>query len=588
VDVLTNPVDLYAHQVVSGEIPAGKYHRLACARHLRDRGREGTPEFPYRFIWEERDAAGKLVGCAVRFLQFASRFRHYKGKRSWAGQFFRPSPFQVFRLGSLFGWRHVRTGLRRVTTSYNEIPRKNGKSFEAGIVTLYVTFFEGTPGAEGYVIATKREQANIVFEIARQLVIRNRVGSRLLSRLVVGKYHIHDETTGSMLKPLGADADSTDGLNPSMTTADELHAYKDRGLLDVMESATGARDNPLMFQITTAGDDIVSVCGDQHDYACKILDQVLEDEATDAFFCCIAHADPEDDWLDERTWRKANPHYGLSVDPVEVRKMALKAKNMPSAAAEFQQKILNLWVNTGQPWLSLEGWRRGQSHWDWRELRGRACWIGVDMSSKIDLTAVVLVFPPVAPRGPWRLIVWCLTPEDTLLDRAHRDRAPYQRWTVPDVSIDEAGSGLRTNPGNRIDQGAVRAWLRVAKTLFDVQQVGIDPWNAGNLVQDLTEDGHQVIEIPQTLQQMSAPSKDFEADVLDGLIDAGGNELMRWCVSNTVVQRDGKDNIYPVKKKSRGRIDPVIATLMARKLATMSQEKPAAYQLLVLGGGPAS
>jgi len=216
------------------------------------------------------------------------------------------------------------------------------------------------------------------------------------------------------------------------------------------------------------------------------------------------------------------------------------------------------------------------STWTIESLHGELCWIGIDLSSKIDLTAVVLVFPPTLTRKTWRLIVYALTPEDTLEERAHRDRAPYPSWKAAGV--------LRTNPGNRIDQDAVRAIVAEAAAVFHVEQIGVDPWNAGNLVQDLTEDGFQVIEIPQTLQQMSAPAKDFEADVLDGLIDAGGNPLMAWCISNVVVNRDGKDNIYPVKKKSRGRIDPVIAALLGRKLATMDAAiKPPQFQMLVLG-----
>src|SRR6185295_4140847 len=211
---------------------------------------------------------------------------------------------------------------------------------------------------------------------------------------------------------------------------------------------------------------------------------------------------------------------------------------------------------------------------------GAPCFIGVDMSSKIDLTAVVLLFPPTDTRRSWRIIAWCLTPEDTLDLRAHRDRAPYRAW--------EKGGYLQTNPGNRIDQDRVRAMINAAAERYDVASVGVDPWNVGNLVQHLQTDGFDVVEIPQNIGQMSAPSKDFEADVLDGLVDAGGNPLFAWCVSNAVVDRDGKDNIYPVKKKSRGRIDPVIATLMARKLATVPPapvEKPAQFQMLVLGGG---
>jgi phage terminase large subunit-like protein len=219
-------------------------------------------------------------------------------------------------------------------------------------------------------------------------------------------------------------------------------------------------------------------------------------------------------------------------------------------------------VNAIAPWLSLEGWRRGQSVWTLDELRGAECWIGIDMSSKIDLTVVAALFPPVPGKwSRWRVVPWCLTPADTLEDRAHRDRAPYLVW--------KAAGLLLTNPGNRIDQDVVRDLVCAARDRFVVRQVGLDPWNAGNLAKDLAEDGLEVVEVPQTLQQMSAPAKEFEADVLDGIVDAGGNPIMQWAVSNVRVQTDNKDNLYPTKKRSRGRIDPVIATLIARKLAAL-------------------
>jgi len=551
-----NVVDAYASRVVRGRVLAGKYHRLACVRHQRDRSREGTRAFPYRFD----------IARADRFIRFAEKLRHYKGE--WAGQPIVLQPYQKFRLGSLFGWVHVETGLRRFRTSYNEIPRKQGKSLEAAIVALYVTFFDGEGGAEGYTIAMKREQAKIVWGDAAQLV--NRSGLR--SRINVLAGNLHRASTASKLQPLGADKDSTDGLNPNLIIVDEFHAQKNRGLLDVMETATGSREQPVNYQITTAGADVQTPCGEQHDYATKILDGVLQDET---FFAFIAHADPEDldgeGWLQPRTWRKANPNYGVSVKPADLRALATKARHMPAAANAFKQKRLNVWVHSDAPWLSLEGWRHGQSAWTPEQLRGEPCWIGVDMSSKIDLTAVVAVFRPredVAGRERWRVVAWCLTPEETLKDRALRDRAPYAEWV-------KAGY-LRTNPGKRIDQAVVRELIDAAADVYDVQQIGIDPWNAGNLVVDLTDAGYQPVEIPQTTQQLSAPAKDFEADVLDGLVDAAANPLMLWCVSNVVVARDAKDNIYPTKKRSRGRIDPVVAALMARKLAQMDRDAPAA------------
>src|SRR6185369_1978273 len=367
-----NVVDTYAQSVMSGVVPAGKYHRLACVRHLKDRAREGSAGFPYRF---------DLVQ-AERFFRFAEKLKHYKGE--WAGLPLTLSDFQKFRLGCVFGWRTA-DGFRRFTTAYNELPRKTGKSLEAAVVAIYVTFYEGEPGAEGYCIATKEKQAtDMVFRDIKQLI----TSSGLKTRLRVQVKNIHNDVTMSKLEPLGSDSETLDGLNPHCIVTDELHAFKKRDLMDVMESATGARRNPMHYQITTAGDDPVSPCGDQHDYACKILDGVIEDFANDSFFAYIAHADLENNWLSEETWQKANPHYGISVKPDDMKKLALKAKAMPSAAAEFKQKRLNLWVNASAPCLSVDGWRKGQSEWDEAEMEHEPCFVGVDLASKIDLCSL--------------------------------------------------------------------------------------------------------------------------------------------------------------------------------------------------------
>ena len=297
----------------------------------------------------------------------------------------------MFRLGSMIAWVHRDTGLRRFRRAYHEIPRKNGKSLEAAIVALYITFFDGEGGADGYCAATKKDQAKIVWGDAAQLVKTSilRVGIESFAR------SLFDPSTMSKLEALGSDSDSTDGLNPHLIIQDEFHAYKDRKMIDVLETATGARRQPVDMRITTAGDDPVSPGGDEHAYACQVLDQVIVDEA---YFAFLAHADPDDDWQAPATWKKANPNYGVSVHPEDLRALAHKAKNMPAAAAAFQQKRLNVWVNTSAPWLSLEGWRRGQSTWTLESMRGEPCWIGIDLSSKIDLTAVVLAFPPTAER----------------------------------------------------------------------------------------------------------------------------------------------------------------------------------------------
>lgn len=544
-----NAIDAYARSVVAGAVPAGKYHRLACVRHERDRQREGSPGFPWVFDLRR----------AETFFRFVGKLKHYKGE--WAGQPITLQPYQQFRLGSLFAWVHAVTGLRRFRTSYNELPRKQGKSLEAAAVVLYGAFFDGEPGAEAYTIATKRDQAKIVFNDAKKLV----QSSGLKSRIGIRVANLHREDTASKLEPLGADHDSTDGLNPHVVIVDEFHAHQDRGLIDVMETATGARRQPISFQITTAGDDPISPCGDQHDYAAKILDGVIQDES---FFAFIAHADEGDDWLDERTWRKANPNWGVSVNPEDMRSLALKAKSIPAAAATFKQKRLNCWVNATSPCLSVEGWQKGQSK-GWRpaadipELRHEPCYIGIDLASKLDLMALSAVFPPTVGRARWRWLQFLWTPAETLVQRAHRDRAPYPVWV-------EQG-WLHTTDGPRLDHRVIRETITVLRELYDIERIGFDPWHADKLIDELVqEDGfteEQVLAVPQTYAGMSSACLRVQADIVAGEIDAGGCPVTAWSVSNVVANVDGKGNLMFAKGKSRGRIDPVIAGTIAESLA---------------------
>ncbi|MFH1604380.1 MAG: terminase large subunit, partial [Pseudomonadota bacterium] len=226
---------------------------------------------------------------------------HYKGE--WAGKPIKLEPWERFILGSVIGWVNTETGMRRFRTAFNQIPRKNGKTLIAAIMLLYLAFFDGEPGGEGYCIALKRDQAKLVFNDARKLVLSSGLKTRIRAQVAA----LHRDDTTSKASPLGADHDSTDGLNPNVVIVDEMHGMKDRGMLDVMETATGARRQPLMYEITTFGSEPVSVWGDQNDYANKILDGVLVDES---FFAFAAHADETDDWKSPETARKANPNYG--------------------------------------------------------------------------------------------------------------------------------------------------------------------------------------------------------------------------------------------------------------------------------------
>lgn len=555
-------LDQYARSVISGEVPAGKYHRLACERHIRDIGRQDTPDFPYVFVEKK----------AQKFFDFAALLKHYKGK--WAGQHVELQPYQKFRLGSIFGWINTQTGKRRFRNAYHELPRKQGKSLEAAIVTLYVTFFDGESGAEGYCAATKREQATIVFEDCKKLVL----SSGLKQRLKVNVGSIYDERTASRLMPLSADYNSMDGLNPNMVNIDEFHAHKTRGVVDVLETATGAREQPLINKITTAGDDPVSPCGDEHDYASKILEGVLVDES---YFCFMAHADPTDDWTLPSTAKKANPNYGVSVNPEDLASKVTKAAGIPSAAATYKQKHLNLWVNTDAPCLSIDGWAKGQSDWTWEEMLGEECWVGIDLAAKIDLCSMSIVFPPKALRTNWRIAQLIWTPRDTIVERARRDRAPYPVW--------EEQGWLTAVDGTSINHHLIREALLEIKPKFKVQMIGLDPWHADQIMLDMVNDdgwtAEQVLDVPQNFASLTSAETRFKTETLTGNIDARRCPVTAWAVSNVAEQTDGKGNIQFSKKRSRGRIDPVKSATIAMSLYLRNPipQEPE-FQVLILGG----
>lgn len=533
-----DPVTAYARQLVDGELPAGKYHQLAGARHLRDLGRQRSRTFPYRFDLEQ-------VALTVEFF---GHLQHYKGE--WAGQPIHLEAWEVFCFGSIFGWVHKTTGLRRFQLVYLEIPRKNGKSLLAAVTAIRLGFFDKEPGAEVYCAATKRDQAQVVFGDAKQLVSRNPL---LRRRIEVLSHNMHQVATASKLEALGADRDTLDGLNPSGAIIDEYHAHKTRGIVDVLETAMGARRQPLLFKITTAGADPQSPCGEEHHYATQVLERVLTDER---YFAFITHADADDDPFDEATWAKANPNLDVSVKIDQLRVLATKAKGLPSALATFKQKRLNIWVQAGTPWLDLEAWRQGQ-HTDWTldDLVGRDLYGGLDLSSKIDLSAFVLACPPDDEVDSWRWVPWFFMPEARVAERTRQDRVPYDRW------VDEGL--LLTTPGNRIDHDRILEVIEEQHDLAPFDLVGIDPWNAGNIPNDLERIGIQVVEVPQQLKHMSPPSKEFEALVKDSRIDCGGHPIMTWMASNVVARQDPNENLMPDKRRSQKRIDGIVAGIIA-------------------------
>src|SRR5262245_30696180 len=529
-----DPVGGYARAVISGRIATNSLVKQACARHFRDISTGKHRGLRY---------SATLARWAIQFFRNLS---HSKGQ--WAGHPFELAPWQAFIIGSLYGWRRA-DGTRRFRTAYIEIPRKNGKSTLAAGLALLLGFFDDEPGAEVYTTATKKDQARIVFEEARRMVLR----SRAIQGQVVAKVNVlHDAAlTGCKLEPLGADSDSLDGLNIHGAIVDELHAHKTRGMVDVLETGTGSRRQPLIFYITTAGFDRESVCWEHHQFAAMVLDSA--EALDDTLFAFIAGADPGDDWQDPAVWTKANPNLGVSVMRDDLERKVQRAKDMPGAVNAFRRLHLCEWTEVADRWLELAVWDKGRIPVDRAALRGRPCVAGLDLASTLDTTALVLIFPDGA--GGIDVLPWFWIPDEGLRLRVRRDRVPYDVWRDQGL--------LEVTPGNVTDYSRVKARIVELLSEFDLREITFDPWQATQLAGELQADGAPMVAFRQGFASMAAPTRELERLILDGKVRHGGHPILRWQASNVAVAQDAAGNMKPDKARSRDRIDGVVALIMA-------------------------
>ncbi len=530
-----DPVTTYARAVTKGKGVVCLYARQVCERHLRDLARVGQPNFAYWFDVQE-------VLDRIAFFRLA---KHFKGE--WAGQPFALDPWQAFIIGSLFGWKRTIDNTRRFRMAYVEIPRGNGKSTLAAGVGINLAFFDGEPGADVYCAATKRDQALIVFDACKQMVTRS---SRLAAIITCLKQNMHDPRTLSKLEPLGADADTMDGLRVHGAIIDEFHAHKTRALVDVLDSATGTRRQPLLFKITTAGFDRHSVCWQDHHYTTGVLTGLFQDET---WFGFITTIDEKDDPWDERTWRKANPNLGVSVKLDDLRRKAEVAQRIPAAQTEFLRKHLNVWTTQAERWLDLDVWDACNAPVQLEDLAGRRCYVGIDLASTRDLTAVALFFP--LDDGEFAAAVFFWVPADTVDQRVKRDRVPYDLWIEQGL--------IEVTEGNVTDYDIIRERLRGLAEQFQIVKIGYDRWNATQLATQLTNDGADVTPIGQGFSSLTAATKELERIVLGKVLRHGGHAVLRWNAANVAVEQDGAGNIKPSKKKSTERIDGISALVNA-------------------------
>ncbi len=482
-------------------------------------------------------------------------FTHIKGPL--AGHAILLDPWQKFWTANLYGWRRAEDDGRRYNRAYEEVARKNGKSTWKGPQGAYLFSMDGEIGAEVYAVATTRAQAMTVFKPAFDNIkrwVKRSKGAARSFKVFGGLNQEKVEMDTSVFAPLPANAENLDGLNPSAILFDELHAQRHRDVWDVMETALGARKQPLLSAITTAGFILDGICTEVRSYLISVLEGKRID---DDFFGYIYTLDKDDDPFLEPNWYKANPGLGKSKTLAYMRGMARKAAALPGARANFLTKDLNVWCNSADGWFDLSVWDKGGKHFNPEMLKGRACFGGLDLASTRDLTSYSLVFPPHGDDPEWHVLVWFWCPQDKIDHGEHDDAAPYKAWQ-------EAG-WIKATPGNVTDYGPVRECILQSMKEYDVREIGFDKWNALQLANELLEADVPLVEVPQNTGGMHPGSKLLEQLVYGLLLQHNGNPVLRWCAMNVALLFDSNGNFRPDKKKSNanGRIDGIVATVMA-------------------------
>ncbi|ALJ98216.1 terminase large subunit [Brucella phage BiPBO1] len=529
----------YARGVVSGAIPACKYVYQACARQLNDLD---NPPSGYHF-----DAVR-----ADRVCRFVELCPHIKGPAASRGDLMILEPWQVFVLSTAFGWVDA-DGNRRFRRVYVEVPRGNGKSSFSSPVGLYMLALDGEAGAEVYSAATTRDQARIVFRDAQAMArkmpgYRNRFGVDVTAQAIV------QLKSSSAFKALSAEGHTLDGLNIHLAIVDELHAHKNRDVYDVLETGLGKRPQSMLWMITTAGSNKHGICYEVRKFVLDVLAGHVSGEAAEAVFGIIYTIDEGDDPFSEETLRKANPNWGVSVDPKIVMQTAGKARQVATARANYLTKHLNVWVDANSALFDTEWWRKCEDRTlDEADFTDDECVIGLDLASKIDIAARVNTYR-------------------RLIDgKAHYYVFP--RFYLPRVAIDEdrhpmyrgweMQGDIVATTGETIDFSIIEDDIRAEAPSLNLQAVATDPWQAQQMIQNLKRDGMPAEEYRQTVATMSEATKTLDALMREGRIHHTGNAVMNWMIGNVVGHYDAKENVYPRKEMPQNKIDGAVALIMS-------------------------
>ena len=501
---------------------------------------------PTKFMLPTSHYDKNKADYAVTFIEC---LKHTKGR--WAGKDFKLIDWQEEIIRDLFGIVKD-TGYRQFNTAYIEIPKKMGKSELAAAIALLLTCGDGEERAEVYGCAADRQQATIVFDVAADMVRMSPALSKRVKILASQKRMIY-KPTNSFYQVLSAEAYSKHGFNIHGVVFDELHTQPNRKLFDVMTKGSGdARTQPLYFLITTAGTDTKSICYETHQKAVDIL----EGRKTDpTFYPVIYGADREDDWTDEKVWHKANPSLGITVPIEKVRQACESAKQNPTEENAFRQLRLNQWVKQAIRWMPMEKWDLCNFAVNEEELKGRVCYGGLDLSSTTDITAFVLVFPPIDEDDKYQILPYFWLPEDNLDLRVKRDHVNYDLW--------KKRGYIMTTEGNVVHYGFIEKFIEDLGEIYNIREIAFDRWGAVQMVQNLEGMGFTVVPFGQGFKDMSPPTKELMKLTLERKIAHGGHPVLRWMMDNIFIRTDPAGNIKADKEKSTEKIDGVIATIMA-------------------------
>jgi phage terminase large subunit-like protein len=516
----------YASEVVSGEIPAGKYAVLACQRFLDD---DDRTDWPWRF-------SHKAANAAVEFQQ---SLPHTKGQWAQRGEALIYQPWQCFIEANIFGWVHKETGLRRFRESYEEVARKNGKSIRLAARGLYMFAADGEYGAEVYSGAGNERQAWEVFRPAREMVRRTPALKGQFD-IEVNAKNLVILSNGSRFEPMIGKPG--DGASPSFYICDEFHEHPDPDQYETMVTGMAARQAPLASVITTAGSNLSGPCYEKRQDAISVLEGSVVD---DTFFAIIYCADEGDAWDSEEALAKANPNLDVSVSREFLLNQMEKARRSASLQNAFKTKHLCQWVGSSVSWMNMLAWQRQKKDLQLEDYAGKRAWVGVDLASKKDLAAIAVLIPD---GHEFATFYDFFCPEDSDNPK-YRNLSEYITFT----------------PGSATDYAFIEERLKDICNLLSVQQISFDPWQAQYLMQRMAEGGMPVSEFPHQVRTMSDPMKEVEAMVLDRRL-FHCNPVMDWMMGNVVVKSDAKENVYPTKERKnddKSKIDGVVALIMA-------------------------